>query len=252
MDIAWQKSCLIAPSLITFDLCNLERQVQLIADAGLKAVHLDVIDGHFSPSMPLGIETIAQLRRKTDLVFDVHLMAARHDYFIDALLDIGVQQLTFQIESEPHVDRMLNHIRSAGVRAGVALKPSTPLTVLEYVLERCDTVLLMLTNPGYAGVPGESQVPYAERKILALRDMIRQQGLATAIEVDGRVSKDTISKFAPPVVDMFVAGSMCISKESPFLGLCELAELRRSLIATMPDDSRSLSAGTSRRSRATG
>ncbi|WP_321800655.1 ribulose-phosphate 3-epimerase [Caballeronia sp. J97] len=229
MDIAWKGSCLIAPSLITFDLCNLERQTQSIAEAGLDVVHLDVIDGHFSPSMPLGIETIAQLRRKTDLAFDVHVMATRHDYLIDALLDIGVQQLTFQIESEPHVDRMLGHIRSAGVRAGVALKPSTPLTTLDYVLERCDTVLLMLTNPGYAGVPGESQVPYSERKIRALRDMIRRQGLDTAIEIDGRVSADTIRTFAPDTVDMFVAGSMCISRETPEKGLRELSDLRRSL-----------------------
>ncbi|MBN3765259.1 ribulose-phosphate 3-epimerase [Burkholderia sp. Ac-20365] len=232
VDIAWQQSCLIAPSLITFDMCNLERQVQLIAESGLDIVHLDVIDGHFSPSMPLGIETIAQLRRKTGLAFDVHVMATRHDYFIDALLAIGVQQLTFQIESEPHVDRMLNHIRSAGVRAGVALKPSTPLSVLEYVLERCDTVLLMLTNPGYAGVPGEAQVPYAERKILALREMIREQGCNTAIEIDGRVSKETIARFAPSTVDMFVAGSMCISRESPSSGLRELSELRQKLSPT--------------------
>lgn len=234
MDIAWHKSCLIAPSLITFDLCNLERQVQLIAGSGLDVIHLDIIDGHFSPSMPLGIETIAQLRRKTDLAFDVHVMAAHHDYFIDALLDVGVQQLTFQVESEPHVDRMLNHIKAAGVRAGVALKPSTPLGVLEYVLERCDTVLLMLTNPGYAGVPGESQVPYAERKISALRDMIGERGLNTAIEIDGRVSKETIRKFAPAAVDMFVAGSMCISRESPAAGLCELAELRHTLTTATP------------------
>ncbi|WP_322047925.1 ribulose-phosphate 3-epimerase [Paraburkholderia sp. J67] len=232
MDIAWQQSCLIAPSLITFDLCNLEREVQGIAAAGLDVVHLDVLDGHFSPSMPLGIETIAQLRKKTDLAFDVHVMATRHDYFIDALLKIGVQQLTFQIESEPHVDRMLGYIRSAGVRAGVALKPSTPLSVLDYVLERCDTVLLMLTNPGYAGVPGESQVPYAQRKIRALREMIRERGLNTAIEIDGRVSKDTIRQFAPSTVDMFVAGSQCISRESPATGLAELAELRRSVTTT--------------------
>jgi ribulose-phosphate 3-epimerase len=234
VDIAWQKSCLIVPSIITFDLSNLERQAQVIAESGLDAVHLDVIDGHFSPSMPLGIETIAHLRRKTDLAFVVHVMAARHDYFIDALLDIGVQQLTFQIESEPHIDRMLNRIRAAGVRAGVALKPSTPLSTLEYVLERCDTVLLMLTNPGYAGLHGETQVPYAERKIFALREMIRQQALDTAIEIDGRVSKETISKFAPATVDMFVAGSMCISKEAPAFGLGELIELRRSLVCAVP------------------
>ena len=234
MDIAWQNACLIAPSIITFDLSNLERQVQFIAEAGLDVVHLDVIDGHFSPSMPLGIDTIAHLRRKTDLAFDVHVMATRHDYFIDALLDIGVQQLTFQIESEPHVDRMLTRIRSAGVRAGVALKPSTPLSTLDYVLERCDTVLLMLANPGYAGLPGETQVPYAARKILALREMIDQQALDTAIEIDGRVSKETISRFAPATVDMFVAGSMCISREIPAVGLAELVELRRCLLSATP------------------
>ncbi|KVS39908.1 ribulose-phosphate 3-epimerase [Burkholderia ubonensis] len=229
-NVEWRRSCLISPSLITFDLCNLERQVELIEQAGIDVVHLDVIDGHFSPSMPIGIETLAQLRRKTHLAFDVHVMATQHDYFVDALLDIGVQQLTFQIESEPHVDRMLSRIRAKGARAGVALKPATSLCVLDFVLEKCDTVLLMLTNPGFAGNPGETQVPYADRKIAALRALIDQRHLATAIEIDGRVSKETIRKFAPGTVDIFVAGSACISRESPGPGLRELVALRRALL----------------------
>jgi ribulose-phosphate 3-epimerase len=231
VDIAWKKFCLIAPSIVTFDLSNVEYQTLLIAEAGLQVVHLDVVDGQFSPSMPLGIGTIAHLRRKTELAFDVHVMAARNDYFIDALLDIGVQQLTFQIESERRVDWMLDRIRSTGVRAGLALKTSTPLVMLEHVVERCDTVLLTLTNPDCVGFPGETNVPYAEWKVLALREMIRRQGLEMAIEIDGRVSKDTIRKFAPTTVDMFVAGSLCIQEESPARGLSELVELRRALVA---------------------
>ncbi|WP_158601975.1 ribulose-phosphate 3-epimerase [Pararobbsia silviterrae] len=230
VNTVWRKSCLIVPSLITFDLSNLELQTRRIAESECDAVHLDVIDGQFSPSMPLGIETIAHLRKKTDLAFDVHVMAVKHDYFVDALLDIGVAQLTFHVETEAHIDRMLNRIRSAGVRAGVALKPATPLTTLEYVIETCDTVLLMLTNPGYSGTGNEFPVPYAERKIAALREMIDARGLDTSIEIDGRVSKAMIAKFAPAMVDQFVAGSVCISRVEPTTGLGELADLRRAIL----------------------
>lgn len=115
----------------------------------------DILDGHFSPSMPLGLDTVRQLRDRTDMAFDCHVMVTESDYFVDELLDIGVQQIVFHAETESHIDGMLNRIHAKGVRAGVALKPATPLCVLDYVLDKCDTVLLMLINPGYAFVKGE-------------------------------------------------------------------------------------------------
>lgn len=225
----WHGRCAIAPSLLGFDLCNLEREVATIARAGIEVLHIDVIDGHFSPSMPLGIETIQQLRQRSPLAFDVHLMAARHDYFVDALLDIGVQQLSFHAEIEPHPGRLIRRIQAAGARAGVALKPATPVASLDYLIEQCDSVLLMLTNPGFSGHAGEAQVPYAGRKIEELRGLIDRHGAKVSIEIDGRVSPETIRRHAPSTVDVFVAGSACISKTEPEASLRELVALSRML-----------------------
>ena len=183
----WNEKCIISPSLICLDMCNLESQVRILEKSGIKMLHVDILDGHFSPSMPLGLDTVRQLRAKTDLEFDCHIMVTEQDYFVDELLDIGVQQLVFHAETQPHIDGMLNRIHAKGVRAGVALKPSTPLSTLEYVLEKCDTVLLMLINPGYAFMKGEKQASYAERKIRDLRAMIEERGLNTKIELDGRM-----------------------------------------------------------------
>ena len=227
--LVWRGGCLIAPSLLSFDLCNLARDVEAAEEAGLQALHVDVIDGHFSPSMPLGIETIAQLRRRTKLAFDVHVMTARHDYFVDALLDMGVQQLSFHVEVEAHADRLMDRIRSAGTRVGLALKPGTSLSTLDYLLPKCDTVLLMLINPGFAGRADEGQVPYAAQKIRDLRARIDACGAPVAIEVDGRVSPDMIRRHAPQDVDVFVAGSACLAKDDRANSLRALAALSRSL-----------------------
>lgn len=208
----WNEKCIISPSLITLDLCNLETQVKALEAAGIEMLHVDLLDGYFSPSMPIGLDVIRQLRQKTNLEFDVHLMANSHDYFVNELLDIGVQQLVFHGECEPHIDNRLNMIHGRGVRAGVALRPATPVSALEYVLEKCDTVLLMLINPGYASSKSEQQVAYADRKIRDLRKMIDSRGLATKIEIDGRVSPANIEAYGNGIVDIFVAGSTCIQR----------------------------------------
>ena len=145
----WHSSPVISPSLISLcDLCSIERSVKELEAGGAKLLHIDILDsGNFSPSMPLGLDTVRRLRQLTELPFDVHLMVREPDFFIGELLDIGVQQLTFHAETESHIDNRLNQIHRFGVRSGVALKPSTPLRVLDYVLEKCDNVLLMLINP---------------------------------------------------------------------------------------------------------
>lgn len=221
----WNESCILSPSLICLDMCNLEREVKTLEKAGIKMLHVDILDGHFSPSMPLGLDTVRQLRAKTDMFFDCHVMVTEQDYFVDELLDIGVDQIVFHGETQPHIDGMLNRIHAKGVKAGVALKPSTPLTELEYVLDKCDTVLLMLINPGYAFVKGEKQVAYADRKIRELRKMITDRGLNTKIEVDGRISPDNIRTYGKGDVDIFVTGSTCIKKDAMEQSLEDLMKL---------------------------
>ena len=221
----WNESCILSPSLICLDMCNLEREVRSLEKAGIKMLHVDILDGHFSPSMPLGLDTVRQLRAKTDMFFDCHVMVTEQDYFVDELLDMGVDQIVFHGETQPHIDGMLNRIHAKGVKAGVALKPSTSLTELEYVLDKCDTVLLMLINPGYAFVKGEKQVAYADRKIRELRKMITDRGLKTKIEVDGRISPDNIRTYGKGDVDIFVTGSTCIKKDNMEQSLADLMKL---------------------------
>ena len=221
----WNESCILSPSLICLDMCNLEREVKSLEKAGIKMLHVDILDGHFSPSMPLGLDTVRQLRAKTDMFFDCHVMVTEQDYFVDELLDIGVDQIVFHGETQPHIDGMLNRIHAKGVKAGVALKPATPLSELEYVLDKCDTVLLMLINPGYAFVKGEKQVTYADRKIRELRKMITDRGLKTKIEVDGRISPDNIRTYGKSDVDIFVTGSTCIKKDNMEQSLEDLMKL---------------------------
>lgn len=229
MENIWNEPCLFSPSLICLDLCNLETQVRALEDVGIPMLHIDILDGHFSPSMPLGLETVRQLRPKTRLLFDCHVMVTEQDYFIDELLDIGADQIVFQAETQPHIDRTLNRIHARGVRAGVALKPATPLNTLDYVLEKCDTVLLMLINPGYASVKGEQQVAYAERKIKNLRSMIRERGADTKIEADGRISGEAIRKYGSGDVDIFVTGSSSLKRDNLAEGVEALNRIRASV-----------------------
>ncbi|WP_273834239.1 ribulose-phosphate 3-epimerase [Guptibacillus sedimenti] len=209
-----QKNITIAPSIMCADLCNLEKSVREIEEAGLDTLHIDIIDGAFSPSMPLGINTIEQLRQITDMKFDVHIMANTNEFFIQEMLRIGVEQITFHIETSFHTDRYVNLIKKHNTRVGIALNPATPLSVLDYVLPQCDTVLLMLINPGFATDKGEKQVTYAAKKVEDLSKMIQSQGLDTKIEVDGRVSLDTISTLVRAGADILVAGSTSLFERS--------------------------------------
>ena len=227
----WRKPCIITPSLITLDMCRLEEQVRILEDAGITHLHIDILDGYFSPSFPLGLEAVKQLRDRTSLEFDVHLMVKDQQYFVDELIGIGVQQIVFHIEEEPHVDNMLNYIKSKGVRAGVGLKPATSLSSLDYVLEKCDAVLLMLINPGYASSKSESQVSYSERKIRDLRKMITENNCDTKISIDGRISLENIENFSAGLVDMFVTGSTCMDRNKLKESASELAAFRNKLVS---------------------
>lgn len=209
----WGKKCIISPSLICLDMLHLENQIRQLEENGIEMIHVDILDGHFSPSMPLGFETIMQLRGITSLPFECHVMTNNPEYFIDELLNIGVQQITFHQETAFHIDGLINHIHNKGVRAGLALKPATPLSVLEYVIEKCDAVLLMQINPGYASSKNESAVPYSYRKIYELRSMIDKKGLNTKIIIDGRVSLKNIEDLGNGVVDIFVGGTTAVSRD---------------------------------------
>ena len=153
-------------------------------------------------------------------------MVTDPQFYVDELIEAGAAQIVFHAETCDHIDGMLNYIHSKGVRAGVALKPATPLNVLDYVLDKCDAVLLMLINPGFAQVKGESKVPYAAAKIADLHRMIAQRNLDTRVILDGRISKEDVMTYGSTgEANIFVAGSTCIRKNDQAESLRELREL---------------------------
>lgn len=202
----------ISPSLICMDVCNLERDIKELEAGGIRMLHVDIVDGYFSPSMPMGLDVVRAVRKRTDLLFDSHVMAVENEFFLDQLLDIGVYQLCFQVETERHICRRLTAIKSKGVRAGVALSPATPLASIEYALDLCDFVLLMRINPGFAGFGGESDYAFMNRKIGDLKAMIDERGLDTRITLDGRVRTADIPNLMRLGADLFVAGTASLFK----------------------------------------
>jgi ribulose-phosphate 3-epimerase len=204
----------LAPSITYTDLCNLERSVNELSELDIDMLHIDIVDGYFSPSMPLGFEVVRKLSKKTSLPFDVHLMVKENDFFVNEIIDIGAQQVCFHYESETHVDWLLNKIKKSGIKAGIALNPSTPVSVLEYVIEIFDFVLIMLINPGFAGDKGNEQVPYALKKIYDCFQFINNKGYEKPIEIDGKVATNNISDFVGAGSDIIVLGSQSLfSKE---------------------------------------
>lgn len=222
----WDKRCILSPSLICMDMLNLQKQVKECEAAGIEMLHIDILDGHFSPSMPLGFETVRQLKNATPLPLECHVMVNAPEYFVNELIDIGVEQIVFHIETAPHVDGLISRIHKAGVRAGVALKPATPLTSLEYIIEKCDSVLLMQINPGYASSKEEKKITYMDRKIRDLREMIRTRGLNTKIILDGRVSLEDVACYGRDCVDIFVGGTTCMNRTDIHSSVARFKEVR--------------------------
>ncbi len=207
------RKILLSPSVMCADLLNLEQSIKDMEEVGIDNLHIDIIDGKFSPSMPLGIDTVKQLRKITDLPFDVHIMSLDNQFFIDQMLEVGVQRIAFHIESTLHIDRTINYIKRHDVKVGLAITPATPLNHLQYVLEKVDFITLMLINPGFATDKGEEQVQYAIRKISDLKAMINEQNLNTVIQVDGRVSLETIKDLVAAGADDLVLGSTSLFRK---------------------------------------
>ena len=219
-------SFILTPSLICLNMLKLKEQIAILEGLGVTSIHIDILDGYFSPSMPLGFEIVSQLRKITQMDFNCHVMAESPEWFVDKLLNIGVQEIIFHVETAKHIDAMINHIHSFGVHAGLALKPSTSLSVLDYELEKCDAILLMQINPGYASDKNEGKVPYAGRKIQELRQMVNKRNLNTKIIIDGRVSVCDIESYGKGIVDEFVIGSTCMEKNHLNESIMRLNRLR--------------------------
>lgn len=199
---------LISPSMMCVDPLNFEASLRQVEGLGVDMLHLDVMDGHFVPNMPMGLGVVQSLRSKTRLPLDVHLMVDDNDFFVDALKGTGVDQISVHVESSTHLDRTLARIRENGAQAGVAINPGTPLTAIEYVLERIDYVLVMTVNPGFAG---QQLTPASIRKIADCRRMLDERGYRhLPIQVDGNVSFENVPAMVAAGATNLVAGTSSI------------------------------------------
>lgn len=197
-----RRPLLISPSILAADFARLGDEIRAIDAAGADYIHIDVMDGHFVPNISFGTPIMESIRGLTKKPFDVHLMIAPVDRYLEAFAKAGADIITVHAEAGPHLDRSLQAIRTMGKKAGVSLNPATPASVLKHVLDRLDLILVMTVNPGFGG---QAFIPAMLDKISEIRNMVRGRNID--IEVDGGITRDTAAEVVRAGANVLVAGS---------------------------------------------
>jgi ribulose-phosphate 3-epimerase len=203
---------IIAPSLLSADFLHLEDACKMLNESQADWYHLDVMDGRFVPNISFGMSIIKQLRKASSKFFDVHLMIVEPEKYAEEFKDSGADGLTVHFEACPHLHRNIQQIKSLGMKAGVAINPSTPVSFLKYIIEDIDLVLLMSVNPGFGG---QSFIPHSLKKIAELKTLIAQSASSAKIEVDGGVSLKNAAEIIHAGADILVAGNAVFGSENP-------------------------------------
>jgi len=196
----------IAPSILSADFAKLADEIAQVESAGVKILHLDIMDGHFVPNITMGPPVIAKLRKYSDLVFDSHLMISEPSRYADSFIEAGVDHISFHIEAEKEPEKLIQKLHESGITAGITVNPDTPVEAIEKIAGLCDMILVMTVHPGFGG---QKFIPQAAEKIIRIREIV---GPDIRIEVDGGVSVETASKVVSYGADTLVAGNAIFSK----------------------------------------
>jgi len=211
----------IAPSILSADFARLADEIKAVEEGGATVLHVDVMDGHFVPNITIGLPVVRSLRKATKLTLDCHLMITDPGTYAEQFVEAGADMVSVHVEADAHLHRTLTSIRKAGGKAGIAINPATPLSVLDEALPFADFVLVMSVNPGFGG---QAFIHTATEKVRRLREMIESRGLQVRIEIDGGIDAGNILEVIEAGAQILVAGSAIYGKPSPADAVRELVE----------------------------
>lgn len=215
---------LVSTSVLSADLGNLERDINMVNSSSADWIHLDIMDGVFVPNITFGFPVAEYIKKVAIKPLDIHLMIIEPDRYLERFRDAGADILTVQYEACVHLNRTVNEIRSLGMKSGVAINPHTPVSNLKHILSYIDMVLIMTVNPGFGG---QSFIPESYDKIAELREMIDSQGANVLIQVDGGIDTGNASKLVNSGVDVLVAGNSIFHSGDPRGVISNLKNLRK-------------------------
>ena len=213
---------LTSPSLLSADFGRLNDDIDMLNDSDADYLHLDIMDGVFVPNISFGFPVLKYVAKRSKKPLDAHLMIVEPQKFVNEVKNLGCEYMTVHQEACVHLDRVVNSIKEAGMKAGVALNPATPVDTLRHCIGSIDMVLVMSVNPGFGG---QKFIPYTIEKVKMLREMIDKAGAGTIIELDGGVNLETGAALAQAGADMLVAGSFVFSAQCPQAQISALKHL---------------------------